>query len=153
MYTCFTSKLFIKFIKRLFGNHVITFLDPSCDHFSYKKWSQNSWSVIFSAESCRVRLFCTLYPTLRKFLCPYPPLVSSHMYRAVDQQMSLVLCDRTKKKMPFVGLEPHTFCYPGRCPKPVRLEGTSHRRLASECIITDANTPTLWTCYPNPTGL
>jgi hypothetical protein len=39
-----------------------------------------------------------------------------------------------------VGLEPHTFYYPGRCPKPVRLEETSNPHLASECIITDANT-------------
>jgi hypothetical protein len=31
-------------------------------------------------------------------------------------------------------------CYPCRCPKPVRLEGSSSLRLASECIISDANT-------------
>jgi hypothetical protein len=30
--------------------------------------------------------------------------------------VSRIVCDRTKKKMPFMGLEPHTFCYPGRCP-------------------------------------
>jgi hypothetical protein len=39
--------------------------------------------------------------------------------------------------MTFMELEPHTFCYPGRCPKPVRLEEISNARLASECIITD----------------
>jgi hypothetical protein len=36
-------------------------------------------------------------------------------------------------------LESHTFWYPSRCHKPVRLEGISNPRLASECIITDAN--------------
>ena len=41
---------------------------------------------------------------------------SSHMHRAKGQAVSLVECDRTKKKMPFTGLEPRTFCYPGRCP-------------------------------------
>ncbi len=41
--------------------------------------------------------------------------------------------------MNFVGLASHIFCYPGRCPKPVTLEETSHSRLASEYIITDAN--------------
>ena len=50
-------------------------------------------------------------------VCPTsPPFVSSHMHRAKRQAVSLVECDRTKKKMPFMGLEPHTFCYPGRCP-------------------------------------
>ncbi len=43
------------------------------------------------------------------------------------------------EKMTFVGLEPHTFCYPGRCPKPVRLEETSNPRWTSEYIITDVN--------------
>ncbi len=38
-----------------------------------------------------------------------------------------------------MGLELHTFYYLGRCPKPVRLEETSKSRLASECIIADAN--------------
>ncbi len=33
----------------------------------------------------------------------------------------------------------HTFCYPGRCPMPVRLEETSNSRLASVCNISDAN--------------
>jgi len=41
--------------------------------------------------------------------------------------------------MNFVELEQHTFYYLGRCPKPVKLEETSNLRLASECIITDAN--------------
>ncbi len=41
--------------------------------------------------------------------------------------------------MPFVGLEPQTFFYPGGCPKPVGLEETSDSRLASEYIITHAN--------------
>jgi hypothetical protein len=48
-------------------------------------------------------------------------------------------CDRTRKRWSFVGLELHIFCYPGRCPKLVRLEETSNLRLASECIITDTN--------------
>ncbi len=30
-----------------------------------------------------------------------------------------------EKDDPNAGFEPRTFCYPGRCPKPVRLEGTS----------------------------
>ncbi len=34
-----------------------------------------------------------------------------------------------EKDNPNAGLEPRTFCYPGRCPKPVRLEGTSYLRL------------------------
>jgi hypothetical protein len=38
-----------------------------------------------------------------------------------------------------MGLELPTFCYPGRFPKPLRLEKTSNSRLVSECIITDAN--------------
>jgi hypothetical protein len=42
--------------------------------------------------------------------------VSSHMYKAIGQAVSRIVCDRTKKKMPFMGLEPHTCCYPGRCP-------------------------------------
>ncbi len=33
-----------------------------------------------------------------------------------------------------MGLESHKFCYPGRCPGPVRLEETLNLRLASECI-------------------
>jgi hypothetical protein len=33
----------------------------------------------------------------------------------------------------------HTFCYPGRCPQPVRLEETSNSRLASLYHISDAN--------------
>ncbi len=33
----------------------------------------------------------------------------------------------------------HTFCYPGRCPKTVRLEETSSSRLASICNISGAN--------------
>jgi hypothetical protein len=41
--------------------------------------------------------------------------------------------------MTFVGLEPHTFRYPDRFHKPVRLEETSNPRLVSESIITDAN--------------
>jgi hypothetical protein len=39
-----------------------------------------------------------------------------------------------------MGLEPHTFCYPGRYPKPVMLEETPNSHLASEFIITNANT-------------
>jgi len=39
--------------------------------------------------------------------------------------------------MTLMELESHTFCYPGRHAKPVRLEETSNIRLASECIITD----------------
>ncbi len=39
----------------------------------------------------------------------------------------------------FTGLKPYTFCYPGRCLKPVRLEDTTHFRSASECVITDAS--------------
>jgi hypothetical protein len=35
--------------------------------------------------------------------------------------------------------EPHNFYYPGRCPKPVRLEETCKSRLASEYFLTDAN--------------
>ena len=34
-----------------------------------------------------------------------------------------------EKDNPNAGLEPRTFCYPGRCPKPVRLEGISYLRL------------------------
>ena len=33
-----------------------------------------------------------------------------------------------KEKDLFVGLEPHTFCYPGRCPKPVKPEERSSLR-------------------------
>jgi hypothetical protein len=36
-----------------------------------------------------------------------------------------------------VGLESHTFCYLGRCPKPVRLDQTSNPPLGSEYIIID----------------
>ncbi len=34
-----------------------------------------------------------------------------------------------EKNNPNVRIEPRTFCYPGRCPKSVRLEGTSYLRL------------------------
>jgi hypothetical protein len=47
---------------------------------------------------------------------PIDLAVSSHIYKAIGQAVSRIVCDRTKKKMPFMGLEPHTFCYPGRCP-------------------------------------
>jgi hypothetical protein len=46
-----------------------------------------------------------------------------------------------------VRLEPPTFCYQGRCPKPVRLEETSNPRLAQECIITHANTHVHRNCF------
>jgi len=56
--------------------------------------------------------------------------------------------------MPFLGLETHTFCYPDKCPKPVRLEETSNSPLASEFIIMDAkkylpeiSVEILWICY------
>jgi hypothetical protein len=38
-----------------------------------------------------------------------------------------------------MGLEPHTFYYPGRCPKSVRLEETSNPQLASKEIMIAAN--------------
>jgi hypothetical protein len=38
------------------------------------------------------------------------------MYRAIGQAVSRIVCDKTKKKMPFTGLEPRIFGYPGRCP-------------------------------------
>lgn len=41
---------------------------------------------------------------------------SSHMHRAKGQAVSLVECDRTKKKMSLTGLEPRTFCYLDKCP-------------------------------------
>jgi len=63
--------------------------------------------------------------------------ISSKMYRARRQAVSRMLCDSTRKKMTFMGLESHTFCYPGRFPKPVRLQEISNPRLASEYIITD----------------
>jgi hypothetical protein len=53
--------------------------------------------------------------------------------------VSWILCDTMRKGGTFVGLELHTFCYPGRCPKPVRLEETSIPSLALECIIPDTN--------------
>jgi hypothetical protein len=59
--------------------------------------------------------------------------------------VSRIVCDRTRKRWPFVGLELHTFCYPGKCPQPARLEETSNPRLASECIITEANKYFLFT--------
>jgi hypothetical protein len=34
-----------------------------------------------------------------------------------------------EKDNPNAGIEPRTFCYPGRCPKSIRLEGTSYLRL------------------------
>ncbi len=66
-------------------------------------------------------------------------VVSSHMYRTIGTAVSLIVCDKTRKKMSFMGLEPHTFCYPDRCPEPVRLKEKSNHRLASECIIADVN--------------
>jgi hypothetical protein len=52
---------------------------------------------------------------------------------------SRIVCERMSKRWSFVGLEPHIFCYPGRCIKPVRLEQISNPRLVSEYIITDAS--------------
>lgn len=65
--------------------------------------------------------------------------VSFHIEWAKERAVSLVECDRTKKKMSFVGLEPHTFCYLSRCLNAVRLEETTNLRLVSEWIITDTN--------------
>ncbi len=61
-----------------------------------------------------------------------------------ETAVSQIVCDETRKIRAFVGLEPqpHTFFYPGRYPKPVRVEETSNSCLASECIITDANSTT-----------
>ncbi len=56
-----------------------------------------------------------------------------------DKQCHGSYVTETRKRWPFVGLEPLTFCYPRRCPKPIRVEETSNRHLASECIVIDAN--------------
>jgi len=66
-------------------------------------------------------------------------VVSSHMYRTIGTAVSLIVCDKTRKKMPFMGLESHTFCYPDRGPEPVRLEEKSNHRSESEFIIADVN--------------
>jgi hypothetical protein len=65
--------------------------------------------------------------------------VSCKMYRVGGQALSRIVGDRTRKRWPLMALEPHRFCYPGWCPKPVRLEETPNPRLASESIITGAN--------------
>lgn len=44
-----------------------------------------------------------------------------------------------RKRWRLAELEPHSLCYPGRRSKSARLEGTPNVRLASECIIIDAN--------------
>jgi hypothetical protein len=41
--------------------------------------------------------------------------------------------------MPFVGPEPHTFCYPGICPKSIRLEGTERTKLSVRVNNSNAN--------------
>jgi hypothetical protein len=56
--------------------------------------------------------------------------VSSKIYKARGQAVSWIISDRLKL---------YTFCHPGKCVKPVRLEETSNPRLASEYIITNAN--------------
>jgi hypothetical protein len=44
-----------------------------------------------------------------------------------------------RKRWSYTGFEPRICCYPGRCPKPIRLEVTSNLRLAWASVITDAN--------------
>ncbi len=84
------------------------------------------WYVVSKSDS-----------SLKQAICQS---VGSKMRRARGQAVPRIVCDRTRKIWPFVGLEPHPFCYPGRYPKPVKLEETFNPCLAAECIITDANT-------------
>ncbi len=49
----------------------------------------------------------------------------SEMLRTRELCSELEQPQNGEKDNPNAGLEPRTFCYPGRCPKPVRLEGTS----------------------------
>ena len=55
-------------------------------------------------------------------LCP-------RMLRTRELCSELERQQNEEKDNPNAGLEPRSFCYPGRCPKPVRLEGTSYLRL------------------------
>jgi len=57
----------------------------------------------------------------------------------MEQQCHWCYVAKRRKRWFLLGLEPRTFCYAGRCPKPIRLEGIYNLRLASECIITDTN--------------
>ena len=52
-----------------------------------------------------------------------PLCVSSHMYRAKGQAVSLIECDRIEKKIPFIGLESYIFCYPDRCSSQLDYKG------------------------------
>ena len=62
------------------------------------------------------------------------------MYRAYGLAMSLVVFDRTRRKMiPYETLTMR-FEYSGRCLRAIRLQRTSNVLLMSECVITDCNT-------------
>jgi len=65
--------------------------------------------------------------------------VSFYMYRDVRQAVSLIEYERMRKMMSLHGTRTTYFLLPEQCPKPVRLEGTTHFRSAAEYIIIDAN--------------
>ncbi len=63
---------------------------------------------------------------------------SKLIYPRTEMEPVWIFDDRYQSK-PVTVLVSHIFCYQGRCSKSLRLEETSNSRLASECIITEAN--------------
>jgi len=60
---------------------------------------------------------------MKKFIRPTEDEIYLIVRESVEMEEMLKWQDETY--MLFVGFEPHTFDYPGRCPIPVRLEKTT----------------------------
>ena len=67
-------------------------------------------------------------------------MLGSYVSHRKNKQCYWCYVTERKKKMPFMGPEPRIFCYPGRCLNQAEQKDNLIFRLASECIITDANT-------------
>jgi hypothetical protein len=79
------------------------------------------------------------------------------MYRARGQAVSGIVCNRTRKIWPPIGLESHTFCYSSRCPKPFynviwRMLQLERRTIDKFCFIFNKIFTTKLTWHTNSTS-
>ncbi len=134
--------LLMEAIKRIHETNVNLFnWDCSCKHYYLRKYLMTTGSInvfpkcpleqnVTYDEKCHNRSSCSTHVTPS-----FCKINDWQPYEESDCVSEYLLALRR----PFVELERHTFSYPGRCPKPIRLEETANPRLASGCIIADAN--------------
>ena len=75
------------------------------------------------------------------------PSCELHMYMRRTERKGkerrrerMYMCAKRRKRS-LRGTRTHTFCYPGRCPRPVRLERTTQSPMSVDDISSIANTP------------